>query len=223
MTEEEWLASDDPIAMLKALRADWRGEDADLLRLTNRYLLACCRAIWTLLPLEASRQGVEVAERFIEDRATREEFADAEYLAEGAALFLDPFEWNPEKEYHELKVLLPHFEWQPEEEDHEAKEARIRYEAYRKARIGPLVKDVEAIPAGEMSRMVRATADDADISPRQLLSDAAYFVDTAMIYSRIDHRDEAVRKNRKFLSPGLLRELVGSSFQPKEPGYERVE
>src|SRR4051794_35865504 len=123
MTEAEWLASDDPIAMLEALRANGRGDEADLVRLTNRYLLTCCRAIWSLLPMEASRRGVEVSERYLEGRATRHELGIAEYQAEGAAFFLDPFEWDPEdtpcpKEYRT-------------EVDREVKEYRRQYEAER--------------------------------------------------------------------------------------------
>jgi hypothetical protein len=90
MTREEWLGSDDPLAMLNSLHADWQGDEAGLVRLTHRYLLACCRAIWTLLPMEASRKGVEVAERYIEGQATAEEFHLAEWQAEGAAFFLEP-------------------------------------------------------------------------------------------------------------------------------------
>jgi hypothetical protein len=54
MTDAEWLTSDEPIAMTEALQANWRGEGADLVRLIKRCLLSCCRAIWRLLPPEAS-------------------------------------------------------------------------------------------------------------------------------------------------------------------------
>lgn len=65
MTEKEWHPSDDVPAMLQALSSNWSGAETDLARLTHRYLLACGRSIWWLLPLEASRRGVEVAERFL--------------------------------------------------------------------------------------------------------------------------------------------------------------
>src|SRR4051812_18573442 len=114
--------------MFGVLRAEWRGGEADLVRLTHRYLLACCRAVWVLLPMEASRRGVEVAERYLEGQATREEFGSAEWGAEGAAFFLEPFEWEPP------------------EEDPEARQARIRYDEDRRARIEPLAREVQAIP-----------------------------------------------------------------------------
>ena len=89
MTEEEWLRSDDVVLMLRWFRQEWRGEEADLDRLLHRYCLACCRRIWRLLPQEESRAGIEVAERLVDGLATRDEFARAEWLAEGAAFTID--------------------------------------------------------------------------------------------------------------------------------------
>jgi hypothetical protein len=89
MTEEEWLRSDDVALMLRWFRQEWRGEEADLDGRLQRYCLACCRRIWPLLPQEASRAGVEVAERFLDGRATREELGRADWLAEGAAFKFD--------------------------------------------------------------------------------------------------------------------------------------
>jgi hypothetical protein len=197
MTAEEWRRSEDAVAMLEALRATWRGAEADLVRLTHRYLLACCRAIWKLLPMEASRRGVEVAERYIEGRATREEFGLAEWEAEGAAFFLEPFEYEPE------------------DETPEARENRLRYEADRQARIAPLVREVEAMPPEELRRLVRLEAPDAAISPRQLLADAAYFADSAIAYPGIRPRESVIQSHREFLSAALLREIVGDSFRPE--------
>jgi hypothetical protein len=91
MTEEEWLASDDPIAMLEALRDHWQGEEDELVSIIHRYLLACCRVIWALLPMEGSRLGVEAAERYIEGRATREEFAYAFGVAVGTDFMRSDF------------------------------------------------------------------------------------------------------------------------------------
>ncbi|WZO98300.1 hypothetical protein EP7_005360 [Isosphaeraceae bacterium EP7] len=89
MTEEQWLRSDDVSLMLKWFRQKWSGEEADLDRILQRYCLACCRRIWRLLPQEASRAGVEVAERFVDGLATRAELGQAEWLAEGAAFKID--------------------------------------------------------------------------------------------------------------------------------------
>jgi len=98
MTEKEWHPSDDVPAMLQALSSNWSGAETDLARLTHRYLLACCRSIWWLLPLEASRRGGEVAERFLDGFATRKELGQASYQAEGAAFYLETFEYQPEHE-----------------------------------------------------------------------------------------------------------------------------
>src|SRR5262249_41161695 len=61
----------------------------------------------------------------------------AEWHAEGAAFFLEPFEYEPE------------------DEAPEATEDRLRYEADRKACIAPLVKQVESMPPEELCRLVR--------------------------------------------------------------------
>ena len=85
MTEAQWLGSDDVPLMLRWFRQEWRGEERELNTLLQRFLLACCRRIWRLLPGAKCRAGVEVAERTLEGLATREEFGLAEYLAEGEA------------------------------------------------------------------------------------------------------------------------------------------
>jgi hypothetical protein len=103
MTAEQWLRSEDVPAMLKRFRANWLGTESDLNRLIQRYCLACCRRIWPLLIHEGSRRGVEVAERYNEGLATREEFADAEWNAEGAAFHIDQ---NSEAEH-----ILQWVEW----------------------------------------------------------------------------------------------------------------
>jgi hypothetical protein len=95
MTEQEWLQSNDVPLMLRWLGHEWRGEQADLQRLLQRYALACCRRIWRLLPHNGSRAGVEVAERFLEGLATREEVNWAEWSSEGAAF---SFEYDPHPE-----------------------------------------------------------------------------------------------------------------------------
>jgi hypothetical protein len=88
MTRVEWEHSHDGLAMLLWFRRSWSGDRSDLDRLTQRYLLACCRRIWRLLPDESSRQSVKVAERHNLGRATREEWEKAKYVAEGAYLNL---------------------------------------------------------------------------------------------------------------------------------------
>jgi hypothetical protein len=195
MTAEEWRRSEDVPAMIRALRAGWCEEGAALVRLVHRYLLASCRAIWPLIPLEASRNGIEVAERWIAGRATRQELGTAEWHAEGAAFFLDPDEF-------ELK-----------DEDPSVREHRIRYNAERSARIASLLTAVEAIPVDELRRLVRMGPKDADYSPRQLLADAAYFADTAIAYPNLRSRVSAIDTYDRFLSAELLREVVEGEFK----------
>jgi hypothetical protein len=64
MTEAEWLASNDPEAMLKFLR----GRASD--RKYQSFALAYCRRFFHLLVDDRSRRALEVFERFIEGAAT---------------------------------------------------------------------------------------------------------------------------------------------------------
>jgi hypothetical protein len=80
MTETEWNASADPVAML-----DWRmGRDQEghagqspASPISDRQLrlfaVACCRSVFSLLTDKRSRKAVEVAERFADGEATKEE------------------------------------------------------------------------------------------------------------------------------------------------------
>jgi hypothetical protein len=64
MTEAEWLACDDPVAMLSVVSGT---------RALRLFSAAGCRHIWHLLTDERGRRAVEVAERFADGEATEEE------------------------------------------------------------------------------------------------------------------------------------------------------
>lgn len=72
MTEDEWLACIEPDPMLVFLRNKARDRKLRL------FAVACCRSIWHLLPNQAARVVVEVAERFADGLATEHELAAAE-------------------------------------------------------------------------------------------------------------------------------------------------
>jgi hypothetical protein len=95
MTEAEWLASNDAPQLIKVLRQVYRADRKYFERQMHRYYLACCRAIWKLLPQDASRQGVEVAERYLRGQATDEELREVDWHVEGAAFNID-YNCDPE-------------------------------------------------------------------------------------------------------------------------------
>lgn len=90
MTEQEWLDSTDPAAMLAALNTWHVGtgpmqqricplfESGRKLRL---FAVVCCRAVFHLLADERSRRAVEVAERYADGKVTSGELAVAHWDA----------------------------------------------------------------------------------------------------------------------------------------------
>jgi hypothetical protein len=66
MTEQEWLACDEPQRMLDVFRAT--ASDRKL----RLFAVGCCRCIWHLLPDRRSRKAVEASERFADGLITPE-------------------------------------------------------------------------------------------------------------------------------------------------------
>jgi hypothetical protein len=71
VTEADWLAGSNPIAMLSFLR----GRVSD--RKLRLYACACCRCIWNLLRDQRSRTAIELAERFADGAVSCEDFQTA--------------------------------------------------------------------------------------------------------------------------------------------------
>jgi hypothetical protein len=82
MTEEEWLKSEDPIPMLQYLGPK---EAPAYERLVRLFACGCCRRVWDLLHDDRSKHAIEVAERFAEKLAGREQLEAARSAAEAAA------------------------------------------------------------------------------------------------------------------------------------------
>lgn len=86
MTEAEWLACRDPDALLECLREEAfrRRIPHPSARKLRLFACACCRRAWDAIPDERGRQAVEVAERYADRRASRQELARAFAAAKAA-------------------------------------------------------------------------------------------------------------------------------------------
>jgi hypothetical protein len=84
MTEEDWLTSTDPQAMLNFLQSSSRVSERKL----RLFAVACCRRIWGFLLDNRSREAVEVSERYADGLAPREQLVRADRAAGDAARVL---------------------------------------------------------------------------------------------------------------------------------------
>jgi hypothetical protein len=89
MTERVWLECADARPMLEALWQHFGGDESILVPRIHRYLIACCRRIWRLLPDKGSRLGIEVAERFVEGEASVRKLRKTAWYAEESAFTID--------------------------------------------------------------------------------------------------------------------------------------
>jgi hypothetical protein len=115
MTEGEWIACDDPIAMVEFRRGSPVGEDAvswgnnrwqldEIPKGDNRkfrlFACACCRRIWDRIPEQCNRDAVAAVESFLEGRATGNDVGAAlsasssvEWLEDGSDRRSEPGYW----------------------------------------------------------------------------------------------------------------------------------
>ena len=87
MTEQEWRECTDPIMMLTVLG---RGASKRKARL---FSVACCRAIWHLLPNSASRDAVDMAERYCDGLVKEDDLWVVHDTAQCCAIF-GPSGWS---------------------------------------------------------------------------------------------------------------------------------
>src|SRR5262245_51206221 len=102
MTEQEWLAGAIPAAMVSFLRQRRASE-----RKLRLFGCACCRRVWHLLPNEASRKAVDVAERFADGLAKRKDLKTAEMACQEEAN--ESTHNNPGETVVRLGTLMPAF------------------------------------------------------------------------------------------------------------------
>lgn len=72
LTEQEWLEGANPFKMVSFLRESRASE-----RKLRLFGCGCCRRVWNLLPDDASRNAVTVAERFADKLAKRKDLTAA--------------------------------------------------------------------------------------------------------------------------------------------------
>src|SRR5262245_22291712 len=72
MTEAEWLACEDLAEMIEFLGKKASDRKLRLFRIT------CCRRIWDLLPTDAHREAVLVAERYADGQASDKKRLEAQ-------------------------------------------------------------------------------------------------------------------------------------------------
>lgn len=185
MTDAEWNASDDVRPMLRYLRDSWQGDEAELDRLLHRYYVASCRRLWKLLPLEASRTCVEVAERFLDGKATAEELSAAEYEAEGAAFLFE--------------------RW-----DEIGRRTGLTFHDLEPDRVSACIRQFEAIPPEDLERLIGKADPNEFESPRDVLGAVAYLVSMSSCYHGLHPKNVIEDLYAPFLSADLLREMVAA-------------
>ena len=79
MTEEEWVGCTSPEEMLNHL-----GDRASERKL-RLYAINCCRRIWHLLTDDRCRHAIEVAQRYVDKRATDADLASAGLVVAASA------------------------------------------------------------------------------------------------------------------------------------------
>jgi hypothetical protein len=89
MTKREWLECADARPMLEVVWQHFGGDESILVPRIHRYLIACGRRIWRLLPDDGSRLGIEVAERFVEGEASVTKLRKTRWYTEGSAFTID--------------------------------------------------------------------------------------------------------------------------------------
>jgi hypothetical protein len=112
MTEDECQTSDDAYSMIEYIWSRTNiavstlpkfGGDMNCIYDSSvnlhRFYLACCRAIWPLLPQEPSRRGIELAEKWIAGEVSIEELNKFNLHVEAAAFNID-YNVEPEKVEH---------------------------------------------------------------------------------------------------------------------------
>jgi len=71
------------------LKEDGHLDDEESMMLIHKYLLECCRRIWSLLPDSGSRKGVEAAEKYCSGKISWSEASEMDWYSEASAFLFE--------------------------------------------------------------------------------------------------------------------------------------
>ena len=83
MNNEQWVKSNDAIEMLVALKDQSEDNFLKSVKSLQRFYIKCCRKKLFLLSQEEFKNGLDIAEAYISNRATRKDVSKQNWKTEG--------------------------------------------------------------------------------------------------------------------------------------------
>jgi hypothetical protein len=208
MDTDETYNKNEAVIILIETYNSWMGTKEESAYLLKLYLLACAKNIWQLLPMEESRNGIEVVEKYMAGLVSDEEFHYAEYCSEGAAFAFD---------YYDSKLDFSSFtnisgiKMSEDEINKYVKAKKAQNKEIRK-----YVNELKSLPEDELEKLVFPGDVIKKFTPRKLLTNAAYFAHFAMIFPTYKSLSTTIslfgypipEEYIIFFSPSVLREVL---------------
>lgn len=182
----------------------------DVLLPIYKFYLASCRKVWELLPQEASRMGVELAEQYIDGKISWDVLSKYNWYVEAAAFTFESKDqqeiidtWVNEANLNSEELINQILEnYQKQEKldtdgDLQRLAAQAKTLSIPEERIHELTTEIL-----ELHEALNKT------ETKDMLKDAAYLVDHAMMYPSIHPKGVPCYSSKKLLFPDLLREYI---------------
>jgi hypothetical protein len=182
----------------------------DVLLPIYKFHLASCRKIWELFPQEASRMGVKLAEQYIDGKISWDVISEYNWHVEAAAFTFESDDeqdiidtWVNEANLNSEELINQILDNYQNQEKLDTDGVLQRLVAQAKSL---------SLPEARIQEMTNEILDIHEelnkTDAKNLLKDAAYFVDCAMMYPSIHPMGIPSYSKRKFLFPDLLREYI---------------